>query len=144
MNNIKFKTHPFEKNLRVTDTIEFSHFLFGRFFLEFLLLNLSFLISIIYYYYYYLSNIIIIIMISQKLPPNNFPNCATTSHARVFHKCITHWGGGNHMFPHANYTFHMQGVRYNNRFERCNPVKLLVTTFDNSNTYWSCHFMHIK
>ena len=25
-----------------------------------------------------------------------------------------------------------------------NPIKLLVTTFDNSNTYWNCHFMHIN
>ena len=34
-------------------------------------------------------------MIFQKRPPNNFPNCATTSQARVFQKCIAHWGGGN-------------------------------------------------
>ena len=31
-----------------------------------------------------------------------------------------------------------------NRFERCIPIKLLVTTFDNPNSYWNCHFMHIK
>ena len=31
-----------------------------------------------------------------------------------------------------------------NRSERCIPIKLLVTTFDSSNCYWNCHFMHIK
>ena len=31
-----------------------------------------------------------------------------------------------------------------NRSERCIPIKLLVTTSDNSNSYWNCHFMHIK
>ena len=31
-----------------------------------------------------------------------------------------------------------------NRSERCIPIKLLVTTFDNSNSYWNCHFIHIK
>ena len=30
-----------------------------------------------------------------------------------------------------------------NGSECCNPIKLLVTTFDNSNTYWNCHLMHI-
>ena len=33
---------------------------------------------------------------------------------------------------------------YTNRSERCTPIKLLVTTFDNSNCYWNCHFIHIK
>ena len=31
-----------------------------------------------------------------------------------------------------------------NRFERFKPIKLLVTTFDNSNTYWNCHFIDVK
>ena len=31
-----------------------------------------------------------------------------------------------------------------NRSERCIPIKLLVTTFDNSNSYWNCHFMPIN
>ena len=35
-------------------------------------------------------------------------------------------------------------VGKSNRSERCIPIKLLVTMFDNSNSYWNCHFMHIK
>ena len=31
-----------------------------------------------------------------------------------------------------------------NQSKRCIPIKLLVTTFDNSNRFWNCHFMHIK
>ena len=33
----------------------------------------------------------------------------------------------------------LQLVDLFNRSERCIPIKLLVTTFDNSNSYWNCH-----
>ena len=49
------------------------------------------------------------------------------------------------MFMDDTRMFKVLGVNYTshfNRFERCNPIKLLVTTFDNYNTYWNCHFMH--
>ena len=38
----------------------------------------------------------------------------------------------------------LTGHYCSNRSERCIPRKLLVTTFDNSNSYWNCHFMHTK
>ena len=47
--------------------------------------------------------------------------------------------------PPQNYRGAMyRGEVLSKRSDRCTPIKLLGTTFDNSNTYWNCHFMHIK